>query len=137
MEKVQKRATRLVHDLCNHAYENRLVELNLPSLKYQKHWGAMIMIYQLLHHKLNVNPSDLLTLNTSFITRGHNLKLYKPRTLLRVRSSFFAVRAINNWNSLSPTVINAPSVNVFKIFLDCNWTTFTHDYQVTNNHEPR
>ena len=57
VEKVQKRATRLVHDLCNHAYENRLVELNLPSLKYQKHWGAMIMIYQLLHHKLNVNPS--------------------------------------------------------------------------------
>jgi len=88
----------------------------------------MIMIYQLLHHNRNVDPSDLLTLNTSFITRGHNLKLHKPRTSSRVRSSFFAMRAINNWNSLSQTLINAPSVNVFKNLLDCSWTTLMYDY---------
>ena len=38
------------------------------------------------------------------MSRGPNLKLYKPRS--RVRSSFFGVRAINN-NNLSYTVINA------------------------------
>jgi len=68
--KSAKKATRLVHDLRDHTYNNCLVELNLPSLKYQRHQGAMIMIYQLLHHNLNVNQSDLLTLNTSFITIG-------------------------------------------------------------------
>ena len=89
---MQKGANRLVHGLC--AYGDCLVELNLPSLKYRRHRGDMIMIYQLLHHNLNADSSDLLTLNTFFITRGHNLKLYKPRTLSRVRSSFFAVRDI-------------------------------------------
>ena len=54
VEKVQKRATRLVHDLGDRTYNNRLAELNLPSLKYQRHRGDMIMIYQLLHHNLNV-----------------------------------------------------------------------------------
>ena len=75
-KKCKKRATRLVHDLRDRTYNSRLVELNLPSLKYWKHRGDMIMIYQLLHHNLNVDPSDLLAINTSFITRGHNLKLY-------------------------------------------------------------
>jgi len=65
-----------------------------------------------LHKQCNVDPSDLLTFNTSFITRGHNLKLYKLRTSSRVRSSFFTMRAINYWNNLSYTVINAPSVNM-------------------------
>ena len=58
-KKVQKRA---VHNLRDRTYNNRLVELNLSSLKYQRHQGDMIMIYQLLHHNLNVDPSDLLTL---------------------------------------------------------------------------
>ena len=91
-EVMQKGTNRLVHGLC--AYGNCLVELNLPSLKYRRHRSDMIMIYQLLHHNLNADLSDLLTLNTFFITWGHNLKLYKPRTSSRVRSSFFAVRDI-------------------------------------------
>ena len=42
--KVQKRATRLVHNLRGCAYENRFVELNLPSLKYLRCRGDMIMM---------------------------------------------------------------------------------------------
>ena len=65
VEKVQKRATRLVHDLRDRTNNNHLAVLNLPSLKYQRHQGDMIMIYQLqcvLHHNLNVDPSDLILL---------------------------------------------------------------------------
>ena len=76
VEKVQRRATRLVHDIRNHAYNNRLEGLSLPSLTYQRRQGDMVMIYQLLQHNLNVEPSDLFTLNSSFTTRGHNFKLY-------------------------------------------------------------
>jgi len=112
VEKVQRRPTRLVYDIRDHAYNNHLEELNLPSLNYRRCRGDMIMIYHLLHHNLNVEPSDLFTLNSSFTTRGHNFKLYKPRTTSRVRSSFFTVGAINDWNSFSPTIVNAPTVNI-------------------------
>jgi len=36
VEEVQKRVTRLVYDLWDHAYDNRFAELNLPSLKYRR-----------------------------------------------------------------------------------------------------
>ena len=48
VQKVQKRATRLVHDLRDRTYNNHLVEVNLPLLKYRRHRGDMIIIYQLL-----------------------------------------------------------------------------------------
>ena len=66
-----------------------LVELNLPSLKYWRLRGDMIIIYQLLHNNLNTDPSELLTSKSSSITSGHNYKLFKPQSSTRVRSSFF------------------------------------------------
>jgi len=42
VEKVQR---RLMHDLRDYAYNNRLEELNLPSLNYWRRRGDMIMIY--------------------------------------------------------------------------------------------
>jgi len=37
IEKVQRRATKLIHNLHDHTYDDRLVELNLSSLKMP--WG--------------------------------------------------------------------------------------------------
>ena len=34
IEKVQRRATKLIRDLQNHTYDDRLAYLTLPSLKY-------------------------------------------------------------------------------------------------------
>ena len=83
------RATKLVQDLQDCIYDTCSVELDFPSLKYQRQHGDIIMIYQFLDNYLNVDASDLLISNDSSITRGHNFKLFKPHTLTRVRSSFF------------------------------------------------
>ena len=42
MEKVQKRATKLVHECNRLPYTERLKYLNLPTLKYRRHRGDMI-----------------------------------------------------------------------------------------------
>ena len=78
------------------------------------------MIYQLLHNYLNVDSSELPTINSLSITRGRNYKLFKPQSSTRVRSSFFTARAINEWNNLPHHVVNAPSLNNFKNLLDCS-----------------
>ena len=49
IEKVQRRATKLIHNLQDYTYDDHLVELNLPPLKYRRHRGDMIIIYQLLY----------------------------------------------------------------------------------------
>ena len=48
----------------------------------------------------------------------YDKRLQKPHTNCLSRSSFFSVRVINDWNSLSQSVINACSTNQFKNLLD-------------------
>ena len=124
---MQRRATKLISDLQDRTYDDRLAVLDLPSLKYCRQCGDMIMTYQLLHHNLDIDISELFILNLS-ITRGHNFKLFKPHSSSRVRSSFFTMRVINDWNNLPHHVVNASSLNDFKNLLDCSWSTLMYDY---------
>ena len=78
---------KLIHNLQDYDHDDCLVELNLPSLKYQRRRGDIIMIYQLLHNNLNVDSSELPTINSLSITRGHNYKLFQPQSSTIVRSS--------------------------------------------------
>ena len=86
------------------------------------------MFYQLLHSHFSLDTSDLFTTATSLTTRGHNYKLFKLQAISRVRSTFFTVQAINDWNSLPNHIVNAPTLNDFKNFLDSGWSTLLYDY---------
>ena len=83
----------------------------------------MIIAYQLLHNYLELDTSELFTFNPS-ITRGHNLKLFKPHSSLRLRT----IRVISDWNNLPHHVVNASSMNDFKNLLDSSWSTLLYDY---------
>ena len=78
---------------------DHLTALNLPSLKFHRLRGDMIMFYQLLCRHFSLDTSDLFTTATLSTTRSQNSKLFKPQATSRVRSTFFTVRAINDWNS--------------------------------------
>ncbi len=47
-------------------------------------------------------------------TRGHSLKLAKPRYRTSKRNKFYNARIINQWNSLPDEVVTSQSVNIFK-----------------------
>jgi len=76
----------LIQNLYDHTYDDFLIELSLPSLKYWRSCGDMIMIYQLLHNNLNIDSSELLSINSSSINRGHNYKPFKPQSSTLARS---------------------------------------------------
>ena len=120
VEKVQRRATKLVPKLRNKPYSQRLKELGLPSLTYRRLRGDMTAIYQIIHGSLDVQPG-LLQLSHNRNTRGHHLKLHKPRASSRARRNFLSVRAVNSWIGLPSHVISAPSINAFKSRLDSHW----------------
>ena len=48
-------------------------------------------------------------------TRGHSLKLEKPRCKTTIRQRHFSQRIINDWNSLPERVVAAKDVNQFKM----------------------
>ena len=47
-------------------------------------------------------------------TRGHSLKLVKPRHRTWKRNQFFSSRVVNAWNKLSAKTVSSRTVNMFK-----------------------
>ena len=121
VERVQRRATKLVQSIRHRPYMERLQLLNLPSLYYRRKRGDMILTYQIFQGDVDVLPEVFFNQVTDSITRGHRWKLRKPRAEARIRRNAFATRIVNDWNSLPPSVINSPSLHSFKTNLDAHW----------------
>ena len=125
VEKIQRRATKLVGEIKDLPYVDRLRYLNLPSLRYRRLRGDLIYTYKLTHNLLDVDPVSLFTFRSSSTTRGHCYKIYKPRATSLQQSQFFSLRVINGWNSLQEDIVNADSIDLFKTYVD----RFYYDYQ--------
>ena len=118
LEKVQRRATKLVHGLRHFSYQERLERLQLTSLKDRFKRGDMIETYKIMSGKLNVDYTHWFERNPEQITRGHRLKLKVRRAKNQVRGKFFSNRVVQLWNSLPEEVVTAESTNQFKNKLD-------------------
>jgi len=121
VEKVQKRATKLVHDCKHLLYTDRLKYLKLPTLKYRRHRGDMIKTYKILHGLYDTVAPNLMMSQFSH-TRGNMSKLQKMYSSMILENIFFTERIVNLWNSLPSLVVEAPSVNCFKMRLDKFWS---------------
>ena len=121
VERVQRRATRLIPGLQGLPYEERLSRLNLPSLAHRRRRGDMIQCYKILTGINRINPDKLFQHATLDATRGHHMKLFKPRAKSEVRRGAFSVRVVDDWSSLPSHVVSAETVNQFKNRLDKIW----------------
>ena len=96
LEKVQRRATKLVWGLKDLSYEERLERLKLFSLEERRLRGDLIQTFKLLTGKDNVDYEILF--NHSRPTthlRGHSLKLSKSQCNKLCRRRFFSQRVID------------------------------------------
>ncbi|KAI8481821.1 hypothetical protein Bbelb_404260 [Branchiostoma belcheri] len=121
LEKVQRRATRLIPTLRELPYSTRLQRLKLPTLEYRRQRGDMIQVFKIMKGLERVPVSCFFEPADQTATRGHNLKLKVPLARSRVRAQGFSVRTIKNWNSLPQEVVAAETVNQFKSRLDSHW----------------
>ena len=129
VEKVQRRATKMLGHLKNLPYPERLRWLKLPCLEHRRKRGDVIEVYKYLHGFYKVSRPDFhIARNVMRSTRGNFLKLLKPRHRLNVRGNYFANRVVNLWNSLPDNVVTAPSVDSFKRRLDKHWAALPSMY---------
>lgn len=127
IERVQRRATKLVQEIKDLTYEERLQALQLHSLHYRRRRGDMILVYMLMNGSVDLRKEDFFRTPPVGTTRGHPMKVAKPRATSRPRRNNWSTRTVNDWNSLPVHVIQATSLNQFKNRLDEFWADHVHD----------
>ena len=120
MEKVQRRATKMIPNLRNLSYDLRLRHLNLPSLHHRRRRGDMVMPYNMTG-KVRIDTHNIFNLRMNSTTRGLRYKILKQHAKSFVSQSTFCNRIVNDWNDLPYRIIEANNINTFKNALDKHW----------------
>ena len=136
LEKVQKYATKLVACCNKLKYKDRLMFLNIPTLKCRRMRGDMIEVFKIVNGAYDNQVAPHLSRNVNSRTRGHAFKLNVVRCKHDLRKFSFCNRVVNIWNSLPDFVVNSLSINSFKNNLDSMWIKedFYYDFDSSTVH---
>jgi hypothetical protein len=121
LEKVQRRATKMVPCISNMPYDKRLAYLNLQTLDKRRQRGDLIQYFKIYKgfNKLNwYNMNRLMISNRqdgpSSGVRGNNHRLARQLTKLECRKNFISNRVVTNWNKLPESIIDSSTIVQFK-----------------------
>ncbi|KFP26144.1 hypothetical protein N325_05939, partial [Colius striatus] len=127
LERVQRRATKMIRGLEYLSYEKRLRELGLFSLEKRRLREDLSNIYKYLKGGSQEVGTSLFSILSSNRTRGNGMKLGHKKlrriVFFNIRKNYFTVQVREPWHRLPRGVVESPSLEVFKICLDmflCN-----------------
>ena len=118
LERIQRRASKIIPELRDLSSAERLTECGLTTLEMRRLRGDQIEVFKILNRYENIDRNMFFSLKKDSRTRGHEVKLVKDQCRLDIRKYSLSQRTVNEWNKLSTDCITVSSVNVFKNKLD-------------------
>lgn len=117
LERVQRRASKLIEGFKELKYQERLQKLNMFSLDYRRMRADLLYTWRILRGELGEDIKEFFDVS-DVNTRGHAKKLVKRRRLRINHSVTLSTRVVNVWNSLPAGVVDADSEVQFKKRID-------------------
>ncbi len=122
LEKVQKRATRMVEGYRGLDYYSRLKGMKLTTLETRRLRADLLEVFKIVNGLEGLKEEYFFEKRQmgrgACVTRSNAHSFFKKRFRLDVVKYSFSNRVVNDWNGLPNSVIQAKSVNAFKGKLD-------------------
>ena len=118
LERIQRRATKIIPELRDLNYESRLLQCGLMTLETRRLRGDQIEVFKTVNGYEDVDRNMFFKLKEGRRTRGHKAALVKEQCRLDMRKYTFSQMVINEWNKLPNDCVNASSMNMFKNKID-------------------
>ena len=122
IERVQRRATKMLATLQDLSYSQRLEKLKLETLEYRRRRADLLETYRIMNGVHNIDQSCYCSLcpgkqmfpaSLAQTTRGHQMKV-QIQHATGGRQHYFSSRVAHLWNNLNPNTINSKNINIFK-----------------------
>uniref|UniRef100_A0A8B9BLT9 Forkhead box protein G1 n=1 Tax=Anser brachyrhynchus TaxID=132585 RepID=A0A8B9BLT9_9AVES len=116
LERVQRRATKLIRGLEHLPYEERLRDLGLFSLEKRRLREDLINVYKYLRCGRQRDLANLFSVVCGDRTKSNGPKMEHRKFHTNMRKNF-TVRVTEHWNRLPRELLESPSLEIFKAHL--------------------
>ena len=117
LERVQRRATKMIEGCRGKSYEERLKFTGLITLEQRRTRADMKEVSKILKGFEGLEANRFFTMQNMNL-RGHALRLHKEGFRKDIVKYSFRNRVINTWNELPDKAVNSGTINSFKGHLD-------------------
>jgi len=118
LQRVQRRATKIIRGMEHLSCDKRLRELELFSQEKRGLQGDLIVAFQYLTGPIGNLESDFIQGPVCNRTRGICFKLKAGRFRLVIRNKFFTLRVVRHRHRLPREAVDVPSLEVFNTRFD-------------------
>jgi len=84
-------------------------------------------MFKILNSYHQIDSKDIFASQKDRVTRGHLMKLFKPRVCSSIGQHFFSFRVVQQWDDLPDQIVLAKTSS-FKCLLDKYWRETGHGH---------